>query len=298
MLPLHRTFKSLAFAYTSLLVLVSCSNHSKNDIEIIKALNETIESSNKMLSMFTSDVIYALKDKIHDPASKERAQVWYPKAEKIQQLSKELFDYIENLKSKIKGTSVNSNELFERLKNYQKQVLEIDPKITGQFQRSMKVFTQSTDSLKKDQQNLFQDYFRNVSFESAIAMLSKLQNNIKQNELGMVGFCNEQCAYVTYGPDFFFSALVIANSSVVLPNDKLEITAGIGSFTVNASAEFFIYGKQVKIQEDGAAHYKIKAPLKPGKYYVPVKINFTDQNGKQQSIQKEIEYTVANIQKE
>jgi len=47
----------------------------------------------------------------------------------------------------------------------------------------------------------------------------------------------------------------------------------------------------------GVAVCNLKARAKPGKYYVPVKIIYYDQDGRKQSIQKEIEYTVANIQK-
>ena len=54
----------------------------------------------------------------------------------------------------------------------------------------------------------------------------------------------------------------------------------------------------MKIKDDVIAHYKLKAASRPGKYYVPVKINYTDQNGKQQTVQKEIEYTVAKIQQQ
>jgi hypothetical protein len=54
----------------------------------------------------------------------------------------------------------------------------------------------------------------------------------------------------------------------------------------------------VALKGNALAVYKLKAPSKPGKYYVPVKINYTDQDGSQQTVQKEIEYTVANIQKQ
>jgi len=299
MLPLHRTFKSFAFVLIFSLILVSCVNHSKQDAEIIKALNESIENSNRSIAASSIDVLTALKSKLYEWGSVERTKVWLPRAEKIQQLSKDVFDYIESTKRRIKDSSINSHDLFEKLKVYRNEVLQIDPKITDQFQRSLKVFTLSIDSSNDGQEELFQSYFKNVSVESTLAILNKLQNNILFNEMRIVTFCNEQIGR-TDGDGFCtsFSVISILNSSVVQPGGNLEVISGIGEFNRCYDPQIFVYKKSVPTDESGVAIYKIKAPSKPGKYYVPVKINYTDQNGKQQSIQKEIEYIVANIQKQ
>ena len=82
------------------------------------------------------------------------------------------------------------------------------------------------------------------------------------------------------------------------PGEQIEITSGIGSFDSRPDPKVFVYGKQIPLNEHAFAVFKFKAEKKPGKYYVPVKIKYTDQNGRKQSIQKEIEYTVANIQQQ
>jgi hypothetical protein len=298
MLPLHITFKIFAFVAISSLVFISCSDHSKKDIELIKALNEGLESSNRAICTESIEALTSLQSKLYEFGSVERAQVWFPKAEKIQQLSKDIFDYIENIKQKIGDRTVNSSILFDKLKLYREQILEIDQKIANEFEKSLPVFTSSIDSSKNDSERLFKDYFKNTSSEAVIAMLNKIENNVRINELRIITFCNENVGCLDCGPHYAFGAIAIQSSSIVESGEQLEITAGMGYFTVEPTPEIFIFGRPVKIQEDGAVHYKIKAPLKSGKYYVPVKINYTDQNGRKQSIQKEIEYTVANIQEQ
>lgn len=298
MFSLHTTRISLAFAILFLIVLSSCSNNSKKENEVIKALNEGIENSTDQIRILINDPIESLKGKLQEMPSKERAQVWYPKAEKIQQLSSDISGYIENIKRKIKDTSINSAELFDKLKQYQEQVLQVDPKIGNEFQKSLPVFTRTIDSSKNDQEELFKNYFRNISSESVLAILNKFQNNIKINELKLVTFCNDQVGRIIIDDGYSIASIVIANSMVFNPEDTIEITAGMIAFNKSFNTRVFIYQKEFDATEDGFVHHKFRVPSKPGKYYIPVKINYTDPNGRQQTIQKEIEYTVANIQKQ
>jgi hypothetical protein len=129
-------------------------------------------------------------------------------------------------------------------------------------------------------------------------MLTKLQNNIKINELNIVTFCHEQIGKVSFGPCEADLPLVMINSSIVQPEEKMEIIAGNGTFYTNRNTKVFIYDRQIEIGENGVAEYKFNASSKPGRYFIPVRVNYLDQNGKQQTVQKEIEYTVANIQKQ
>ena len=298
MLPLHTICKTFAFVAFSSLVFISCSDHSKKEIEIIKALNEGIENSNLAISAESIEVLTSLQSKLNERGSEERAKVWFPKAEKVQQLSKDIFDYIENIKLKFKDSSINGTELFEKLKSYREQVLKVDQKITNEFEKYLPLFTKSIDSSKNDSEKLFKDYFRNTSSEAVIAMLNKIENNVRVNELKLITYCNEQVGLIILDCGSGIASVVITNSLVFKPKDRIEITAGIILFDKRFDPRVFIYDKAIDRKDDGFAHYKLRAPSKPGKYYVPVKINYTDQNGRQQTIQKEIEYTVANIQEQ
>ena len=179
--------------------------------------------------------------------------------------------------------------------NYKKDILLVDPKITDEFQKSVKVFTRAIDSITTNQKDLFQNYFDNVSPISALAMLNKMQNNVWVIEEKIIAFCYEQSSRLIIGPCIIDWPIIGLSSTIVQSGERIEITAGVGSFYSDMDPEVFIYGKRVALKDNALAVYKLKAETKPGKYYVPVKINYTDQDGRQQTVQREIEYTVANI---
>jgi hypothetical protein len=163
MLPLHKSFRNSVFVFLPILIFTSCADKFKTDREIIQTLDESIVSSNQIMAASSNDMMLAFEEKLRDPASGERSRLWYPKAVKIQQLSNEILRYIESFKANINSKPNFSSELFEKLMNYKRDILLVDPKITDEFQKSIKVFTRTIDSTTANQKDLFQDYFDNVS---------------------------------------------------------------------------------------------------------------------------------------
>ena len=299
MLPPHITLKIPAFALLSLTVFTACSSNSKKDTEIIKALNESIENSNTWIERSSKDYMISFEEKVRNAGSRERAQFWYPKAKKIEQLSNDIVNYIETIKNGLASKVSFSSDLFDKLVEFKKDILSVDPKIEHEFQKSLRLFTKTIDSSAVDQKKIFLYYFNNTSTSSVLAMLTKFQNSIRVIENKVIIYCHEHVGS-TDGDGFctFISAVAIINSTVVQPGEQIEITSGIGSFDSRPDPKVFVYGKQIPLNEHAFAVFKFKSEKKPGKYYVPVKIKYTDQNGRKQSIQKEIEYTVANIQQQ
>jgi len=182
--------------------------------------------------------------------------------------------------------------------SYKNEILNVDNQITYEFEKSLRVFTKIIDSSRTDKRKLFKNYFNIASTTSALAMLNKLQNNVRVIEGKVIAFCFEQSSRLILGPCINDFPIVLINSTVVQSGDKIEVTAGVGSFYTNYNAEVFIYGKLVTGKDEGIIKYRFKAASKPGRYYVPVTINYTNQDGMKKSMQKEIEYTVANIQQQ
>ena len=297
MLPLHTTFKTFALVQLLLTVFASCYNSNTN-VEVIEALNESIENSSNWLDQSSKDIMISFEEKLRNDGSKERAQYWYPKAKKIEQLSGGIFNYIENLKNNLDSKVSFSSELFDKLIKYKNEILVVDPQITHEFQKSLTVFTKAVDSAKFNQKTLIQNYFNKRSITSMATMLNKLQNNIRVIENKIILYCHEHVGSTDgHGLATSVSVVSIINSSVVQPGDDIEIFSGVGEFNTFYKPEVFVYGKVVPIDQTGVAVSKLKAPAKPGKYSVPIKIQYIDQDGRQQTFQKEIEYTIANIQK-
>ena len=170
--------------------------------------------------------------------------------------------------------------------------MAIDSHMTEIFKNS--VFISALfDSMDNKHQNINKTFFENTPLIAAQAMLSRLQNNVKIIENGMIQFCNENIPKEDYFTSY--SAIVGQNKSYVRSGEMIEITAGIGYFSVReAQPEITVNGTEAEINENGVAVYKFNASTIAGKHSVPVKINFTDQEGKDVDITKEVEYTVVN----
>ena len=285
--------------------ITSCSDRSENGLEIIKSLDESLVNSNRILNASTQDILFSLKDKLYDAGTKERAQIWLGKAQLAASFSRDVFKYIDGIKSQIskfdnkrlkKFFNEERKQIYDSLKNYRLKILFIDPRIDQQFSRSLVVFSSSNDTSVKSANDLVTKFF-DQDVDLSHASLTRLQNNIKIIENKVINFCHEQVG-TTGGPcivDWPFAGI---SSSVVEPGQRIEIIAGMSSFNQYTNTKVFIYGRPIQLKEDALAVCRFKAQTKPGKYYVPVKMNYKDQNGRQQTVQKEIEYIVADIQKQ
>jgi flagellin-specific chaperone FliS len=195
MLPLNTIFKKLFFAIFPLfIILISCSDRSKNDLAVIEALNESIENSNRVVNASTTEIMISLEEKLNDYSSKEKAMVWLPVAQTVQRVTKKAIDQIQEIKAKLeKDQKSNISEedilnVYNWVLNYKSELLQIDSKLAHDYNRYLKIFTISIDSSKENQVELFKAYFSTASRTGAIAMLTKLQNNININEKGMITF--------------------------------------------------------------------------------------------------------------
>jgi hypothetical protein len=90
------TYNSVFLAV--ILFFSACSGKSDNNNAVIKALQESMESSNTALNMNSNQILRSLDEKSRDYATKERADIWFPRAQQIQKLSQTIFNYIEELK--------------------------------------------------------------------------------------------------------------------------------------------------------------------------------------------------------
>ena len=128
-----------------------------------------------------------------------------------------------------------------------------------------------------------------------MVLLSKFQNNIKINENKIVAYCKHKIGS-TDGPGFFttYSAIIGQNAQVLKPESFFEINAGVGAYSKAALPTIYINGSKKELNESGVAIAKMKTPIKPGNYKVPVLITFIDENGLKREVKQTIEYAVSN----
>jgi gliding motility-associated protein GldM len=309
--PRQKMINMMYLVLTALLAL----NVSSEILNAFKTVNNSLEKTNEVVSASTNEIMTSLQDKMSDPGTKEKATIWYQKAQQVQSYSKAMYDFINDLKKKIsegakydptsdkdKGIDnldVTTRVMVEKgdgkllrskLDEYKKNILGVDSLIAKNFSTSLPINTEMPKTKNKSNRTWEAAYFHMVPTVAAMTILSKFQNDVKTSENKVTSFCHEQVGKVVYRQDAF-AALAIANTTNALPGQEIEITAGVGGFSKAITPKITIGGQTVALDADGAAHYKFKAD-RLGNNSIPVNISYTDQDGKVQNITKTVDYVV------
>jgi gliding motility-associated protein GldM len=298
----------------AVLTLYSCESNSKETLNAFKLLDESLNSSNRQIQISCDEIYHSLQERIYDPANKEKAAVWTPRAKRIVDLSQDITNFIDSLINalkqqaglrKIDGNEIfnqdnvsivngffasNGNRLFTRLLNYKNEILASDSSFVVQFQKSIYVITAQHDGLKTE--TLADSFFYNIPVIAAISLLDRFKNNVKTIENRLLVFCYEHLP--RYDHSYNECAALVAQSSTIVQNgEKIEITAGILSVDNRCSPEITIGKRKVAVDYDGTAKYVFRAS-QLGKYKIPVEIKYVDQNGVIMSKTKNVEYRVVD----
>ena len=201
--------------------------------------------------------------------------------------------------------------LFDSLADYKKAMLAVlnpaefanNPVLQKEVQRARDEFEHSlpldlrvpasqtgaaasADSVK----DWVTNYFHMTPTIAAITILSKFQNDVKNSESQMIDYCYKQIGSVKVVFDKF-EAFAGTNATYLMPNDELEVTAGIGAFSSAAKPDIYINGVKQSLNADGVADYKSKVSG-TGAHDVTVKIEYTKPDGTKDQTTKVIKYTV------
>ena len=95
--PRQKMINMMYLVLTALLAL----NVSSEILNAFKTVNNSLVKTNEVVSASTNEIMTSLKDKMSDPGTKEKATIWYQKAQQVQSLSKDMYDFIDGLKKKI-----------------------------------------------------------------------------------------------------------------------------------------------------------------------------------------------------
>jgi gliding motility-associated protein GldM len=134
------------------------------------------------------------------------------------------------------------------------------------------------------------NYFNMTPTVAAVTILSKFQSDIKNSENSLITYCHNQIGSVIVRLDKT-SVIAGANSTYLMPGEKLQVYAGVGAFSSAALPQVTINGKGVPIDNEGKATTDIVAGG-GGPQRVMVTVNYKDEEGKQKSETREIPYTV------
>ncbi|MGN6164091.1 MAG: gliding motility protein GldM [Flavisolibacter sp.] len=311
--PRQKMINLMYLVLTALLAL----NVSAEILNAFKTVDRSLTNTNNTVNHSTETILASLQEKMSDPTSRAKAEIWYPKAKLAQDLTKDMFNYIQSLKSEILKASdfdpakngdssfkqdnldiatrimveeKKGKELRDKLAKYKNDLLAIDPLIAKEYANSLQIDLNPPPTQDKGNKTWEQAYFHMVPTVAALTMLSKFQNDVKTSENRVVAFCHEQVGKVTVRFDTY-AAVIGQSSNYLMPGQDIEITAGVGAFSKAALPQISINGQGAALGEDGASHVKFPGGG-IGNHTIPIHIVYQDQDGKQQVIDKTISYTV------
>lgn len=214
----------------------------------------------------------------------------------VQKLSNELIYQIDSSRVYLNENGILSfdegNKLHAQFKKYRNDLETIDSAMFKALNQKLITTSESFDTLPDRNQDLSGFFFDNASKEQASFLLRKFENNIRIIENRFAQFCDNKVANNIF-TFHTYSVIVAQSTSYLQAGEKMEIIAGIGSFSKAAQPDIRIKGIKIPIDESGAATYKFPVSNKPGKHFVPVEISFTDEEGIKRKETKRLEYTVA-----
>ncbi len=311
--PRQKMINIMYLVLTAILAL----NVSAEILEAFKTVDKSLLNSVNSISK-ANDVLYtSLDEKLKDPQSAEKAKIWQPKAKTAQQLSTGISTYIDGLKQELKeaanlqmkekdGKIVEdfkednldaSTRLFEtngkgkileqKLNDYKKAMLAIDPSIAKEFSTNFPVSTKVSGEKGKD---FTATYFHMTPTVAALTILSKFQNNIKNAENQVVTHCHNQIGAVKVVYDKF-QPIAAGSSTYLMPGQEMVVTAGVGAFNDAAKPIITIDGTTVGLNENGVAEKKFNV-AGTGNKKVHVVITYTKPDGTPHRLEKDIDYTV------
>jgi gliding motility-associated protein GldM len=313
--PRQKMINLMYLVLTALLAL----NVSAEILNAFKTVDNSLDKTNTTINSSTSNVMASFKAKLNEPASREKAAIWYPKAEQAQKLTADMYNYIENLRAHIKkeagfdpaakkGDSTykednqdiptrimvkegKGKELQQKMAAYRTAMLKLvsDDK-RGEFEKGMQVDVSVPHGLTGGTKTFEDAYFHMVPTVAALTILRKFENDVKTTENRIVNHLHEQVGKVEVIFDSF-EAIVGQNSKYLMPGQELEINAGLGAFSKSKVPTITIGGTNVPTNEKGMAVYKTAAGA-IGQHTIPVTVAFVDQDNKPQTRTFNVEYTV------
>jgi hypothetical protein len=254
----------------------SCNSKSNSESAITRALNESLEVSAKRMQNDNESIFHAMDEKLQDPATVEKAKLYMPKIELLKLYSRDATFFIDSVKY----------ELIKKAGGREKLSSSSAAIVSGTL-----IDSKEFDSLKHDKRLFVEYFFSDASVASAFAFLNSCKVSVLNFQNICFSFFNNQVMSYDHYYEFYWPMLGV-ESTVIEQHGKMKITAGIGSFSYFAKPEMEIYGKKIKPNESGIIEYEFRENRSPGKYYLPIKISYIDQDGKAVTRVTTISYTV------
>ena len=309
--PRQKMINMMYLVLTAMLAL----NVSAEILNAFKVVNSSIKNSNDGLTTQNNSIMQDIEAKYAAKETKDKAAIWKPIADKVAGYSKSTYDYIETLKQdlihnahfnpadssykiddldaaiRLMGNEGKGEELHQKLLDYKKNVLDVEPTIAKEFANKLPLNLDPPPSESGNSKLSWTDsYFHMTPAIAALTILGKFQNDVKNAENDVVTYCQTEIGAVVVRYDKT-GVISGANSTYLMPGEKLSVYAGVGAFSSAAQPTITIGGRPVSVDADGKATSDITVGGS-GKQSVKINVQYKDQDGKPINVTKDIEYTV------
>lgn len=316
--PRQKMINIMYLVLTALLAL----NVSAEILNAFKTVDRSLMTASEIAEKKNEDIFKSFKQKLEKPETREKAQIWMPKAEQAKKLADDMYAYIDGLKQELKKESglevINGvetykeddleastrmfvseppvgkdkgKELYQRLLEFKKKLMDIDPDIKRDLEATLPLdlsIPKTNNVAGKD--DWAYNYFHMTPSVASITILSKFQNDVKNSEAQVVEYCHKEIGEVELIYDEF-QAFAGTNSQYLMPGEQLVITAGVGAFSKAAKPSITVDGSPVAIKPDGTAEYTTTVN-NSGSGTKKVVITFKKPDGTMAKVEKDVKYTV------
>jgi gliding motility-associated protein GldM len=316
--PRQKMINMMYLVLTAMLAL----NVSSEILHAFKTVNESLANSNTAIESKNQTLFKSFQEKLAKAETKEKAEIWWPKAKQAKDISESIYSYIDDLKEELKRQSgynppsdttykednldaptrlfvegkKKGPELYKRLDDFKKQLLAIDPEIGKEFGNTLPLdlsIPKLTNSSSGSDDKWSYAYFHMTPTIAALTILSKFQNDVKNSESQVVEFCHKKIGAVDVVFDSY-APLYGQNAEYLMPGQELRITAGIGAFNKQSHPTVTVDGAATTALPDGSNEYKTIVGG-PGAGVKKLHISFFNQaTGKQETRDVDIKYTVGS----
>ncbi len=310
--PRQKMINIMYLVLTAILAL----NVSAEVINAFLTVDKSLQNSNTSITVANETLYKSLQQKMTEPENAAKATFWNQKAEGAKKLTAEMMTYIEDLKGKLKqksglrmkdgkedfklddlsaSTVVFENEkqgpeLEKRLIAYREAMLNLDPAIKAEFDKTLAANLQQVVGMDGKKKSFTNGYFYQTPTVAALTLLSKFQNSLKNSENQVVTFAHNQIGQVKVIYDQF-AAIVGQSSNYLMPGEKLTINAGVGAFSTKAQPVITIGGASAAVNAEGVATREFTAEG-GGPKSVPVSVTYTKPDGTKETKSYTMQYTV------
>lgn len=293
--------KRILFALMMLQLLLACRNNTDSSNNALTIANEGLLRSAASTKLSTENILLAFQEKKADPTTAEKASLYEPKVLAIDRQANDLYGKIEQIKDQLwkeRDKHTVSDKILQQtaglpvlILSFRDSILQNNPYFENETQRDPVFFAENFDQRIINGESINQLLFEATSPLEATVLLTRLQLNIRElaNKNAVIMFENTArraliCTYIM--------PLIGQSHQVLQPNGQLTLEIALGEIPYNGLQKVIVNGKEIPQNEAGVCKAIVTAPSVAGKYSIPVVASYTDQDGKEQTIKKDIKYEV------